>query len=892
MKNIKFLFLAVATLCAGAFTACQEDWNPGPVDSDLSVYMPTDLDVVAFAVEDNPDTEIDETRVATYPLYRQNPGPEMVVEIRSRMVDADLAFTLNDEDGKPTGEVVPMTEAFVFAESVTFAEGETVAYLNVTLDERLVGRVAVGTLFGAEIMIKDSQHYGSYGLYRKNVEVGIPETWVTAHIKYDPKSDEKFSSEGYLYDDFVSFLYSSTPGSVASVTIEQSEARPGVYRLVNPYNEESVVSFIGGIPVDMTFPSEDTYILIDARNPEKVYIDFQFAGMTVEGWGDVYILSTDYASMEDGIISFPEKSLAITMPDGMGYLCNTSGKMRIVLPGIDISDYSFGVTYIGSESAPDNSGTNAVISFTVGADVSRFGFVAVKGNKEIKTVGISGVKYNPGIVDLQNFIKYVDEGGKPEEYDYSVCDADTIGENMSLAKPNERTWSLSFDEANVYTIFAIPYDKDGNALIDGIVSTYFYYRPANSADAVPDIKEYTIELDVPNVVSGVKTDVAENVFVDTDLLYSPSFTLHCDINYANIDEVSALRGYFAKKADIDAKLADGKTYESLTTGEGADDLNYFIDYIKQGRGIMNFGGLEPDTEYSMILAVTSIYGKTIYIRDDAKTDQYNGPAKLGIYEFEDGDSKMQIKVAPYFLPQYAENYYIDEITDDCDGQAYLLTFVGDTLKPEEDAEDQTPIELKFYGLYLPEFDAIVVHGPALGYESYRLFGVGLDTYIDGTEEGDPEKLWGYYSSSTSDYEYSSEAMVLYLNEEGTVVELATYFKKYYYWYEDVPTGEKDKNGKDITEEKYFEETLTEFTPNTTITLIEDHTPVVTPDDDTTTDDPTTDDPTTDDPTTDDPTTDDTQTTAKRASVGVYNGTVKCELRANTNGAKTAVVSIQ
>ena len=37
MKNIKFLFLALVTLVAGTFTACQEDWTAGPVDSD---YFP------------------------------------------------------------------------------------------------------------------------------------------------------------------------------------------------------------------------------------------------------------------------------------------------------------------------------------------------------------------------------------------------------------------------------------------------------------------------------------------------------------------------------------------------------------------------------------------------------------------------------------------------------------------------------------------------------------------------------------------------------------------------------------------------------------------------------------------------------------------------------------
>ena len=49
MKNIKFLFLLVATLFATAFTACQQEWEPGQPDSELSVYFPVDVNVANFA---------------------------------------------------------------------------------------------------------------------------------------------------------------------------------------------------------------------------------------------------------------------------------------------------------------------------------------------------------------------------------------------------------------------------------------------------------------------------------------------------------------------------------------------------------------------------------------------------------------------------------------------------------------------------------------------------------------------------------------------------------------------------------------------------------------------------------------------------------------------------
>ena len=60
MKNIKFLFLLVATLVAGTFTACQQEWEPGQPDTDLSVYFPVEVEYASFAAVDNDETEIDE----------------------------------------------------------------------------------------------------------------------------------------------------------------------------------------------------------------------------------------------------------------------------------------------------------------------------------------------------------------------------------------------------------------------------------------------------------------------------------------------------------------------------------------------------------------------------------------------------------------------------------------------------------------------------------------------------------------------------------------------------------------------------------------------------------------------------------------------------------------
>lgn len=182
MKNIKFLFLLVATLFATAFTACQQEWEPGQPDSELSVYFPVDVNVAAFATVDSDDTvELDETTTAVFPVYRQKAGTEMTVEIRSRAVNPTaVVYYELDENDQPT-LIVRAEEAFIISESVTFEEDSIVAYLEINLNKKIKNgakSLFVGDMHDIEILVKDAAHQGHYGLSRKVFSVGVPETWT------------------------------------------------------------------------------------------------------------------------------------------------------------------------------------------------------------------------------------------------------------------------------------------------------------------------------------------------------------------------------------------------------------------------------------------------------------------------------------------------------------------------------------------------------------------------------------------------------------------------------------------------------------------------------------------------------------------------------------------
>lgn len=848
MKNIKFLFLAVATLLAGAFTSCQKDWNPGPVDSDLSVYLPTDVDVAAFPKENNAETG-DDVHVAKFPVYRQNPGPEMTVEFRARHI---IDYMWNIGDG------MPHSEAFVLADSVTFAEGETVAYFTITMDDALVGKLSVGEMFEAEIMVKDAKHHGNYGLSRKVIKFGIPESWGSANIYFDPESDETFTNEGYLFEDFFTWLYGSAAGNVAPVVIEQSESRPGYYRLVNPFSEENIVTFLGGVPSDITVAAGDSYLEIDATDPEKVWIPFQPVGFSISGFGEIWIgwVSSEMGKLEDGVITFPESAMGLFL-DGnssAGYYANTSGLFKVVLPGVSLTDYSMSVAYVGSQTAEDHTTTNAIIEFNVGADVDKFRFVAVDGKQDA---------YHNKLVGTTIKSELNEEITKLIDVDFSTYEP-AEDETMAEAKPEEARWFVSFDEPGVHTIFAVPYNKEGEPVMEEIASTYFYYRPIDADGDVPVLAEPTGVLASWTAAGG-----NQNYAV----YYDPSYVLALGIQLDDAAYVSSMNGYFGKKADIDALIEKGETFESLLASEDVIDYrttSTWVESLQKGGLLQEFTNLEPDTEYSVIISMSSIYGKTVYYRYDGQTAKYNGAINIGVYEFVDGDSKMQIKVAPI----WDHNTY---------GQMYLLSFVGDKIVPED--ENEEPFELQFYTYFASKFNALVAYGDAVGYGSV-LFGRGLDEYVDGTEkEGDPVKYWGYYNSSREDFMYSNESLVLHYDNDGFITSLGTYFKKFYYWHEKVATGEKDENGEDITKEVYNEVTLTSFAPkSTTVTLVEDHMPAPDAPEDNTGEENTPEDNTGEENT--------PEQSVKRASVGVYTGSFERELKANVNAAATATVSMK
>ena len=767
MKNIKFLYLALIALVAGASTACQEDWTPGEPDSAQSVYLSIDEENAVFPVGEN---------VAKYPVYRQVAGPEMAVEVRARMLD----------------EVFEGTDVFTFADAVVFEEGETVAYLEITLREDL--SLSVGEQYDAEILIKDPAYHGNYGLSRRVIKVGIPETW----LDYGKDKDGKDKNPPYAvyYDDAIAPLYSAAPAPI-QVSMEESESRPGFFRLVNPYTAENVVNLIGGIPSEITFLGVDHYIQIDARDPEKVYIPASELGFIWGPTGKPAWIGTNGASdpkncgkLEDDIITFPANTIIfiVDIDAGAGYYANQSGMLRVVMPGKILTDYSIGISHLGSQSNASNDTTQAVINFTLGKDVNKYRFAIVEGNHPIKTGETSGptlgpveVKYHDSIVNLLN-----------DEYEPTEDDI------MVESAASDTTWYCDFDKSGVYTVFAVPFDKTGKAQEDDIARMHFYYRAVNSEESVPVLADMEFEL---TTIAKLVPSVAEN--------YPGEYFLGLNMANPEYDYIASMTMYFDDTVNVDAALAAGETLESLIADDGDDDKYYgtnMNDWIKEmadggGYAVQIFQNLYPGTKYTVIYAVESIFGATAYYRVDGQTDAYSGNCAVGNYRIVEGENSLDIKLAP-------------RVTGD-DRMAVIMFTVPVAKLPEgveiEDYDENDTYT--FYGEYRPDLKAIVIQGQLEGFESYGgFFGKGLGYYSE-----DESQLWGYASSVDAKYSMIDDSLVILLEEQGDKLvptRLYNYFKQYYYYMERT----KDEETGEVTEE-LIERDIISFTPEATIEFV-------------------------------------------------------------------------
>lgn len=273
-------------------------------------------------------------------------------------------------------QVTASEEYFTAPSSVSFEAGSKTATLTIGYDAEKLGFDNAQTI---KIVVPE-EAATAYGISEYTFTAVIPAPWKSLGM-------------ATVVDDYITSFFSVS--NVAwEVEIQENEMFPGYYRLVNPYCENYPYNDPGDWDA-----TTDFYLEIHAENPNQVYIPIQESNLNW-GYGNFifgslaayYLNKGDeaqaadyYGKLEDGVISFPKSALLIAMAeynDAGLYTANGNGAFKVLMPGVELADYSAEVAYAGKlYDAEDN--LYILASATLGADVEEIKMaICAKGGEE------------------------------------------------------------------------------------------------------------------------------------------------------------------------------------------------------------------------------------------------------------------------------------------------------------------------------------------------------------------------------------------------------------------------------------------------------------------------------------------------------------------------------
>lgn len=349
MKIIKNIYILGFLFALIGFSACEEnpmEYIPAEIDGKAQVYFPkTNATTVNVA---KADASID------IPISRV--GTEDALTVSLIVTGDDAEFNV------PT--------------SVSFGQGETQTTIKVTFDGE---KLEYDKFSDFKIVIEDD-YSSPYGNSIYSFKIGAPAPWTSL-------------GKATFVEDFMTTFY-GVDNDPYEVEIQENDLKPGLFRLVNPFGK----AYQYNEPGDWD-DSRDWYLEIDASDPEGVFINLQEVGMD---WGKGMISMGSIAwlrmsqgktleqvkadgltgAFKDGIITFPVGQLLISMAnnnDGGRYGANNNGAFMVVMPGVELTDYTIDVVYGGKYfDAKDNiEGVVAIIN-EVGEDVDKIKLALVK----------------------------------------------------------------------------------------------------------------------------------------------------------------------------------------------------------------------------------------------------------------------------------------------------------------------------------------------------------------------------------------------------------------------------------------------------------------------------------------------------------------------------------
>ena len=564
MKNIKIFYLTLVAILAGLFTACEnKDFEAGPTVDGIQVYFPTTVPASYYLGEDENSVTIPVKRIVTD--------------------EAAVINILGSDE----------SELFDIPSSVSFAAGENTAALKITFDR---SKLVDGTEYPVSLLINDENNTTPYGESSLSIIIA-PWPWI-------------LEGEGLFRDDWFTSMFRGDASANIPVRIHRHKTREGIYMIEDMYGWNFLEPFFGYSRSEIEaglVRYTPTNITINCSDPNGVFIPRQFSGITDidSSYGDYEIatLQDGLGKLEDGIITFPERGLALFCLNG-GQYANTSGMFRIVFPGIEIADYSLAAEYDGMKIEADGTTASAYVNFTYGDDATGFHYTVASGNL--------------GDNDIEAAVAAIVDG----------TNEDVVKVTELAEEGNTVTEKFALPSGGAYTLVAVALDKEGKPTVKGATSIKFYFPGAGGGTA-PDC-EIAVEL---MKVSEFNPNLVAQ--------YPDETSLAAMITGKELSEVT----YYVNTTSLINAIDDGSmglTWEEVMSAYGSKWTSKQFDFLEaNGYWGTVFSNMKPATSYSIVVLAKNNYGKSALATATCSTaaTEYSGEMVIGDYTMVCGEGE-------------------------------------------------------------------------------------------------------------------------------------------------------------------------------------------------------------------------------------------------------------
>lgn len=574
-----FRIFAVAALACATFVACEnkfDDYDPAQAVEGAQAYFSNE-------------------NAKSFTISKANVTPIAITVMRGESaaaVSVPIRLTQGEE------------AAFSAPEKVDFKAGQNKTTINVTCDPE---KVADGKSYKVTLTIGDESITTPYGNNELVLTVKVPEPYVLL-------------GKGLYRDDFVPNIFDIGGNPEYEVEIYENTNNPGFIYLKNPYG--------AGYPVKASnFKAfeNDVYFAIDVRNPEAVVIPEQAIGLSVDPYGDILVrmYGDNVGTYADGVITFGPKTMEQAMTQYQGgsfdhfWGCE-NGLTRIVMPGVELTDYSLALAYGGFRVAGDDETTYPIARVAFGVDVAQIQYAFVEGDITADAAAIQATL--AGMADgtiATTTVDAVDDTG--EEVPAEDSEEEEVEQvyAMNLESPD----ALG---SGIYTVIALPINAEGE-VITSDADLLSFYNPGVGEAAVPevDLAAYAMTLEEMETydesLEGMAAYYASKGYNSTNcfgFLFEGS----------EISELKVLPVTTASIGDIIAKGWNLDEYV-LAYDAQAQDIDLDTESVNTDGWDYTIFGAKADTSYTCLIYAKNAYGKEAMFYASHTTDAAGATAK-------------------------------------------------------------------------------------------------------------------------------------------------------------------------------------------------------------------------------------------------------------------------